>query len=87
MILLRRPAYVLLLAELGNDPCFVNSGMQTLKRVNELIRPRRFVAILILEITALIAILTSFVVALSTTVLVQQLHTAHFLMICIRIFP
>ena len=50
--------------------------MQALKRLNELIRPKRFVAALILEITALIAILTSFV--LSTTALVQQLHTAHF---------
>jgi hypothetical protein len=41
-----------------------------------LIRPKRFVAALILRITALIAILTSF--ALFTTVLVQQLHTTHF---------
>jgi hypothetical protein len=36
----------------------------------------RFVAALILGITALIAILTSF--TLSTTALVQPLHTAHF---------
>ena len=50
--------------------------MQTLKRLNKLIGPNRFVAALILEITALIAILTSF--PLSTTALVQQLHTAHF---------
>ena len=50
--------------------------MQTLKRLNELIRPKRFVAALILGITALIAILTSF--TLSTTALVQQQHTAHF---------
>jgi hypothetical protein len=59
----------LLPVELGNDPWFENSGLQTLKRLNELIRPKRFVAALILRITALIAILTSF--ALSTTVLVQ----------------
>ena len=64
------------LLELGNDPWFENLGLQTLKRLNELIRPKRFVAALILGITALIAILTSFV--LSTTALVQQLHTAHF---------
>ena len=50
--------------------------MQALKRLNELIRPKRFVAALILEITALIAILTSFTI--STTALVQQQHTAHF---------
>ena len=41
-----------------------------------LFRPKRFVAALILGITALSAILISF--ALSTTALVQQLHTAHF---------
>ena len=51
--------------------------MQALKRLNELIRPKRFVAALILGITALIAILTSF--TLSTTALVQQQHTTHFL--------
>jgi hypothetical protein len=70
MILLKRPAYVFLPVELGNDPWFENLGMQTLKRLNEIIRPKRFVATLILGITALIAILTSF--ALSTTALVQQ---------------
>ena len=62
--------------ELGNDPWFENMGMQTLKRLNELIRPKRFVAALILGITVLITILTSF--ASSTTALVQQLYTAHF---------
>ena len=69
MILLKRPVYVLLPVELKNDPWFKNSGMQTLKRLSELIRPKRFV-------TALIAILISF--ALSTTALVQQLHTDYF---------
>ena len=62
--------------ELGNVPWFKNSGLQTLKRLNKFIRPKRFEAALILGITALIAILTSF--ALSTTALVQQLHAAHF---------
>jgi hypothetical protein len=76
MILLKRPGYVLLPVELGNDPWFENSGLQALKRLNKLIRPKKFVAALILGISALIAILTSF--ALSTTELVQQLHTAHF---------
>jgi hypothetical protein len=77
MILLKRPAYVLLPIELGYDPWFKNSGVQTLKRLNELIRPKRFVTALILGIAALIAILTSFTI--STTALVQQLHAAHFI--------
>ena len=50
--------------------------MQCLKSLNEFIRPKIFMTGLILGITALIAILTSF--ALSTTTLVQHLHTAHF---------
>jgi hypothetical protein len=75
MILLKRPADVLLPVKLGNVPWFENPGLQTLKRLSELIRPKRFVAVLILGITALIEILTF---ALYTTVLVQQLHTAHF---------
>ena len=65
MILLKRPAYVLLPIELGNDLRFKYSGMQILKRLNELIRPKIFVIALILGITVLIAVLTSF--ALSTT--------------------
>ena len=76
MILLKRPAYVLLPVDLGSDPWFENLGTQTLKRLNELIGPKRFVTALILGITALIAILTSF--AVSTTALVRQLHTSHF---------
>lgn len=76
MILLKRTAYVLLPGELGNDLWFENLGMQTLKTLSELIRPKRFVTALILGITALIEIIISF--ALSTTALVQQLHTAHF---------
>ena len=64
MILLKRPAYALLPIELGNDPWFENSGLQTLKKLNEFIRPKRFVAALILGNTALIAILTSFAVFL-----------------------
>jgi hypothetical protein len=76
VIMLKRPAYILLLVDLGNDPWFENLGMKTLKRLNEIIRPKRLVAALILGIAALIAILTSF--ASSTTALVQQLYTAHF---------
>jgi hypothetical protein len=32
MILLKRPAYVLVPVKLGNVPWFKNSGLQTLKR-------------------------------------------------------
>jgi hypothetical protein len=85
MILLKKPAYVLLPVELGNNSWFKYSGMQTLKRLNELSRPKRFVTALILGITALIAILTSF--ALSTTALVQQYISLILLMICIGILP
>ena len=64
MMLLKRPAYILLPVDLGNNPWFENSGLQTLKKLNEFIRPKRFVAALILGNTALIAILTSFAVFL-----------------------
>jgi hypothetical protein len=47
MILLKRPVFVLLPVELGNDSWFENSGMQTLKRLNELIRPQRSVIAMI----------------------------------------
>ena len=50
--------------------------MQTLKRLNELIGPKRIVVALILRITTLITVLNSFTI--STTALVQQQHTAHF---------
>ena len=49
-------------------------GVEILITVNELLRPKRFVAALILGITALISIITS--LALSTTALVQAIHTA-----------
>ena len=76
MILLKGFCLCFAACRVKNAPWFENSGLQALKRLNELIRPKRFVAALILGITALIAILTSF--TLSTTALVQQQHTAHF---------
>ena len=63
MILLKRPAYILLPVELGDDPWFENSGMQILKSLTELKRPKRFVTALILGIAALMAILTSFAIS------------------------
>jgi hypothetical protein len=46
MILLKRPPYVLLPIELGNDPWFENSRLQALKRLNELTRLKRFITVL-----------------------------------------
>ena len=40
MILFKRSAYALLPVELKNDPWFKNSKLQTLKRLNELSRPK-----------------------------------------------
>ena len=77
MILLKRSAYALLPVDFKNDPWFKNSKLQTLKRLNELIGPKRIVVALILRITTLITVLNSFTI--STTALVQQQHTTHFL--------
>lgn len=76
MIVVRRPPYVMLPVELGSEPWYDNAALQVLENLNQLIRPKRFVAALILGITALIAILTTFAVA--TTALVEEIHTAHF---------
>lgn len=62
--------------DLGSDPWFDNSRLQTLENINDLIRPKGFVATLILGILTLIAILTSF--AASTTALVKEMQTATF---------
>lgn len=76
MLLVQRPPFVMLPVELGDEPWYDNSALQVLYRLNELIRPKRFVAALILGIAALISILTTFAVA--TTALVQEIQTAHF---------
>lgn len=68
ILIVRRPPYILLPVDLGDEPWFDNSAIQTIKYATGLIRPKRFVAALILGITALIAIVTSF--AVSTTALV-----------------
>lgn len=75
-MIVRRPPFVMLPVDLGDNPCYDNSALQILTSLNELIRPRRFVATLILGITALISILTAF--AVETMALVQEIHTAHF---------
>ena len=76
MILVKRPPYVMLPVDLQQDPWYENTALHTLETLNALLRPKRFVAALILGITALIAIMTSF--AVSTTALVKEMHTAHF---------
>ena len=48
MILVKRPAYVMLPINLKDDAWFDNEALQVFKRLNELIRPQRFVAALIL---------------------------------------
>ena len=59
-----------------NDAWFNNETLQTLKRVNELIRTKRFVAALMLGISALIAIVTSLTV--SSVARVSEIKTSHF---------
>ncbi|XP_042521557.1 endogenous retrovirus group K member 19 Env polyprotein-like [Dipodomys spectabilis] len=76
VIIVKRPEYVLLPVNLHEDPWFDNSALQTLRVLYELIRPKRFVAALIFGIASLIALVTS--LAVSTTALVQQVHSAHF---------
>ena len=60
ILLLQRPSYVMLTVYLKDDVWFDNITLQVLKRVNELMRPKCFAAALVLGISALIAILTSF---------------------------
>ncbi|XP_052016061.1 endogenous retrovirus group K member 7 Env polyprotein-like [Apodemus sylvaticus] len=76
IIIVRRPSYVMLPVELGSESWYDNAALQVLEDLKALIRPKRFVAALILGITALIAILTTFAVA--TIALVEEINTAHF---------
>ncbi|XP_054550850.1 uncharacterized protein LOC119244467 isoform X2 [Talpa occidentalis] len=73
-VILHQPPYVMLPVSL-QQPWYDDIGLYTLQLVGQgLRRSKRFVAALILGITALIAIISS--VAVSTTTLVQQVHTA-----------
>ena len=76
MLIVRRPPFVMLPVDLEDEPWYDNSALRVLTSLNDLIRPKRFAAALILGITALISILTTFAVA--TTALVQEIHTAHY---------
>ncbi|XP_076982864.1 endogenous retrovirus group K member 21 Env polyprotein-like [Tamandua tetradactyla] len=73
-LIVHQPSYVLLPVKL-NEPWFDDVGYQVMERLNNLMRPKRFVATLILGITALISIIAS--LAISTTALIQNQQTAH----------
>nr|XP_045012935.1 endogenous retrovirus group K member 25 Env polyprotein-like [Jaculus jaculus] len=74
-LILRQPPYVMLPVNITGN-WFSNPGIEALHRAMVLItRPKRFVATLILGITALIGIISSF--SLSTTSLVKEIHTAN----------
>ena len=65
--------------DLEDNVWFENVALQTLTRFNELMRPKCFAAALVLGISALIVILTSF--TLSTVAIVLGINTANFLMV------
>jgi hypothetical protein len=75
-MIVKRPAYVLLPVDIGEESWYDNSTLEVVKNINELTRPKRCVAALILGISALIAMLTTF--AVSTTALVKSMQTATF---------
>ena len=65
--------------DLKDDAWFDNGALQIVTRLNELIRPKCFMAALVLGISALLGIVTSLTV--SSVILVSEMKTAHFLMI------
>lgn len=67
-ILVKRLAYVMLPVDLQREGWYNNTALRILKKLSKLIRPKRFVTSLILGISALIAILTTFAI-----------HTANFI--------
>uniref|UniRef100_UPI004038BE72 inactive serine protease 35 isoform X1 n=1 Tax=Callospermophilus lateralis TaxID=76772 RepID=UPI004038BE72 len=75
ILIVHKPSYVMLPVKL-DSVWYDDPGLQALDSVNQaLIRPKRFVATLILGISALIGIIGSIVA--STTALVKEVHTAH----------
>ncbi|XP_069903029.1 endogenous retrovirus group K member 25 Env polyprotein-like [Globicephala melas] len=75
IMVLKRPAYIMLPVAL-NESWYTDIGAEIIRQVGELIRPKRFVATLILGISALIGILSSFTVA--TYTLVKEVQTAQY---------
>ncbi|TEA42099.1 hypothetical protein DBR06_SOUSAS36910001, partial [Sousa chinensis] len=75
IMLLKKPAYIMLPVIL-EESWYSDKGVEVIKRVNELMRPKRFVATLILGISALIGIVSSF--SLATYTLVKEVQTAQY---------
>nr|XP_033709018.1 endogenous retrovirus group K member 7 Env polyprotein-like [Tursiops truncatus] len=75
IMLLKKPAYIMLPVTLEKS-WYNDKGVEVIKRVSELMRPKRFVAILILGISALIGIVSSF--SLATYTLVKEVQTAQY---------
>lgn len=74
-MIFHQPPYVVLPVNL-EEQWYDDPGMYAIQLVdNALHRPKRFIAALILGITALTGIINSF--AISTTALVQEVHTAN----------
>ncbi|XP_054554375.1 endogenous retrovirus group K member 19 Env polyprotein-like [Talpa occidentalis] len=76
VVLLKRPPYVMLPVDLHDMPWYDNTAMQVLDEVHALLRPKRFIATLILGIAALISLVTS--LATSSVALIQETKTASF---------
>ena len=72
-LIVHQPPHVLLPVTLKGD-WYEDTGLYILQKLDALIRPKRFIAALILGITALISIISS--LTLSTTALVQEIHIA-----------
>ena len=75
IMIVNRPAYVFLPVDIGEESWY-NSTLEVVKNINELTRPKRCMAALILGISAMIAMLTTF--AVPTTALVKGMQTATF---------
>lgn len=76
MLIVRQPPYVMIPVNITGD-WYDNQGTRILQLLNnQLFRPKRFVAALILGITALISVIASLTV--STIALTKEVHTATF---------
>lgn len=76
MLIVRQPPYVMIPVNITGD-WYDNQGTRILQLLNnQLFRPKRFVAALILGITALISVIASLTV--SAIALTKEVHTATF---------
>ena len=77
-VVLKRPPYLIPVTTHWYD----NYGLAVLQQLQDLMRTRQFVGLLILGISALIAAITSVTVAAVS--LSQQVHTAQLLILCLK---